>query len=274
MWGRQHRDSKYDAVRVVIVTGASRGIGLEVCRQFSQRGAGIGMIARDPEALEAARRLLPGPARAEVADVADAGAVAGAVARIQAELGPVDVLVNNAGHGHWAAVIDTGADDFRRAIEVNYLGAAHAVAAVLPGMVRRRHGHIVNVVSIAGRIGTPFEAAYSASKFALVGYSEALAVELAGTGVEVSLVAPGPVDTGFASGAGATRRRGGPRPIAAARVAAAVLSAVDGRRREQFLPRWLRLAVVVKTVAPVTHRIGTRWMYAPSRRAMRERASV
>jgi short-subunit dehydrogenase len=158
-------------------------------------------------------------------------------------------------------------------MEVNYLGAVHATAIVLPGMLRRRRGHIVNIASIAGRIGAPFEAAYSASKFALVGYSEALAVELSGTGVAVSLIDPGPVATAFRTAAGEPRRGGIPRPIQPGRVADAVTAAVAGRRREQFLPRWLRLAYVARTGVPVLHRAGTRWMFAAECRAMRERVA-
>ncbi|MGH9136867.1 MAG: SDR family NAD(P)-dependent oxidoreductase, partial [Acidimicrobiales bacterium] len=166
---------------VVIVTGASRGIGLEVCRRFAALGVSVGMVARDAAALEVASSAVGGSACTAAADVADPSALAAALDDIEGALGPPTVLVNNAGHGHWASVVETDADAFRRAIDVNYLGAVNAISHVLPGMLARGRGSIVNVASVAGRIGAPFEAAYSASKFALVGYTEALAVELAGT---------------------------------------------------------------------------------------------
>jgi uncharacterized protein len=258
---------------VVIVTGASRGIGLAVCRRFAALGASVGMIARDATVLEEASKAVDGDVCTAAADVADPEALCSALDRLADALGEPTVLVNNAGAGHWGAVIDTDADDFRRAIGVNYLGAVHATGDVLPGMLRRGRGSIVNVASIAGRIGAPFEAAYSASKFALVGYTEALAIELAGTGVTVSLVQPGPVDTGFFSARGhpyAVRR---PRPIPAERVADAVVKAARTGRPELFVPAWLGLAHVAKTAAPAIYRRATARMYAQQRRQLRRRVS-
>ncbi|MCU1502516.1 MAG: Estradiol 17-beta-dehydrogenase [Ilumatobacteraceae bacterium] len=256
---------------VVVVTGGSQGIGREVARRFYQLGARVGLIARDVTRLAAAARELGADVATAAADVTDSAELAQAIVRLERELGPPTVLVNNAGHGHWGAVVDTDVDVFRRAIEVNYLGAVRATALVLPGMLHRRRGHIVNIASVAGRIGAPFEAAYSASKFALVGYSEALAVEVDGTGVAVSLIDPGPVATAFRAGAVDLAPGRFPRPIPPARVADAVAAAVMHDRREQFLPRWLRLAYVAKTGAPVLHRAGTRWMFAAQRRALRAR---
>lgn len=254
-----------------MVTGGSRGIGLQVGRSFNRLGARVGLIARDAAALAAACQQLGRGACWAVADVSAPDQLASAMAELESQLGSPTVLVNNAGHGQWGAVVDTELVEFRRAIEVNYLGAVHATALVLPGMLQRGRGCIVNVASIAGRIGAPFEAAYSASKFALVGYSEALAAEVAGSGVAVSLIEAGPVDTDFAAERVAPRRRGAPRPIAAERVADTIVAAVLGRQGERYLPRWLRLAHVAKTTAPVLHRTGVGWMFATDRRALRQR---
>jgi short-subunit dehydrogenase len=256
---------------VVVVTGASRGIGYEVCRRFSEAGAAVGMIARDAEALDAARRSLSGRNHAVAADVSVRDEVDAAVVEITEVLGAPSVLVNNAGHGQWGAVVDTAVAEHRRALDVNYMGAVHAIGAVLPGMLRRRRGRIVNVASIAGRIGAPFEAAYSASKFALVGYSEALAIELAGTGVSVALVSPGPVATSFHDRRGHAYDRRFPRPLSPERVATAVVTAATRERSEQFLPRWLRAAQVMKTMAPAVYRVGTSRLYAGERQALAER---
>src|SRR5206468_446114 len=151
---------------------------------------------------------------------------------------------------------------FRRAIEVNYLGVVHTTAAVLSGMLQRRRGHIVNVASVAGRMAAPFEAAYSASKFAVVGYSEALRAEVSGTGVRVSVVDPGPVDTEFFARRGHPLHARSPRPVSAGTVANAIMAAVERGRAEAFVPRWLGVAYVAKTVLPAAYRAGTARMYS------------
>ena len=255
----------------MIVTGGSGGIGLEICRRFGALGARVGLIARDVDALAVASRLVGGQTCAVSADVADGAALARAVAQIEAALGATTVLVNNAGVGHRGAVVDTDQSTFLRMIEVNYLGAVHATALVLPGMLARRRGHIVNVGSIAGRIGAPFEAAYSASKFALVGYTEALAAEVAGSGVSVALVQAGPVATGFAAPSARRTHRLEPRPVAPDRVAAAVVAAVEHHRAEQFVPRWLRVACAVKAAVPAAHRAGVRRLFDSERRELLDR---
>ena len=122
-------------------------------------------------------------------------------------------------------------------------------------MIRRRRGHIVNVGSVAGRLGAPFEAIYSASKFGLTGFTEALAVELRPFGIGVSMVNPGPVATAFTNSAAAHRAVRWPRPLHR-RVAAAVISIVEEGRLERVVPRWLRLAHALRTIAPVTYTRG------------------
>jgi short-subunit dehydrogenase len=256
---------------VVIVTGASRGIGLEVARRFAALGARVGLIARDRAALEAAKLAVNGTVHAAAADVADRDQLAAALDTIDGAIGPPTVLVNNAGIGQWSAVVDTDVDVFRRLIDVNFLGAVNATAHVLPGMLGRGRGRIVNVASIAGRIGAPFEAAYSASKFALVGYSEALAVELAGTGVAVSLVNPGPVDTGFFDERGHDYELTRPRPIPPGRVADTIVEAALGGRAERFVPAWLGFAHVAKTAVPSLYRRSTGRLYSRQRRQLGDR---
>ena len=131
-----------------------------------------------------------------------------------------------------------------------------AIEAAAPGMVSRRRGHIVFVGSIAGRVGVPLEAAYSASKFAVAGLAEALSVELGRDGVGVTLVTLGPVATDFFDTRGEPYRRRWPRPLAPERVAAAILRAVDRRSAEIVRPRLLRVALVARTLTPGLYRRG------------------
>ena len=134
----------------------------------------------------------------------------------------------------------------------------YVVRAALPSMVERRRGHVVIVGSIAGRIGAPFEAVYSATKFAQVGLAEALAVELSPFGIGVSMVNPGPVDTGFFEARGHAYERAVPRKVAPERVAKAVIRAVEGGRLEQVVPRWLRSAVAFRHLVPRLYESATR----------------
>jgi short-subunit dehydrogenase len=241
-----------------IVTGGSRGIGRAVAEAAAARGARLGLIARSEDDLRAVVAGLGEPARYAVADVGDPAALAGAIARLEAELGPTDVLVANAGLGAYGAFADLTEEEAERLVRVNVLGTVHALRAVVPGMIERRRGHLVTMGSIAGRVGSPFEAIYSATKFAGVGLTEAMAVELAPYGIGVSLVNPGPVATNFGTARGHPYDREHPRPVPAADVAHAVIRAVEGDRAEQYVPAVLRPAVVVRHLVPPLFRWGTR----------------
>jgi short-subunit dehydrogenase len=241
-----------------IVTGASRGIGRAVAEAAAARGARVGLIARSEDDLRAVVAGLDGAARYAVADVADPEALAGAIADLEDHLGPPDVLVANAGIGAYGAFADLGADEAERLVRVNVLGTVHALRAVVPGMIERRRGHLVTIGSIAGRIGSPFEAIYSATKFAGVGLTEALVVELEPYGIGVSLVNPGPVATDFGAARGHPYDRKRPRPVPPGDVAEAVVRAVEGSRHEQYVPVSFRPAVAIRHLVPPLYRWGTR----------------
>jgi short-subunit dehydrogenase len=244
------------------ITGASRGIGRAVALAAASRGAAVGLLARTADDLD----RVAGEARAggaadvavAAADVADGAALRSARAAIEAALGPPDVVVVNAGIGAYGPFVDVEPSEIDRLVGTNVLGALHTVRAVVPGMVARRRGHVVVVASIAGRIGAPFEALYSATKFAQVGLAEALAVELSPDGVGVSLIDPGPVDTDFFEARGHPYDRRSPKPVPASAVVDAVLAAADGRGSERYVPRWLGGAVVVRHLVPPLQRWGTR----------------
>ncbi|MDQ6816379.1 MAG: SDR family oxidoreductase [Actinomycetota bacterium] len=171
--------------RTVVVTGGAKGIGLATVMRFAGLGDDVVALGRDTEALN---RL---DVRTAVCDVTDERAVADTFASI----GPVDVLVNNAGVAESAALAETSLECWERHFAVNVTGAFLCMRAVLPGMRERGAGSVVTVASIAGRIGAPYIAAYTASKHAAVGLTRAAASELAGSGIRVNAVCPGYVRT-------------------------------------------------------------------------------
>jgi len=243
---------------VVAVTGASQGIGAAVARAVSARGARVGLIARDADALRDVAGDLPAKATVAPADVTDESGLTESLAAVSRELGPIDVIVTSAGVGAYGPFVDTPSETFRHLMEVNFFGTLHAVRAVLPSMLERRKGHLVAVASVAGRLAAPLESAYSASKFAVVGLLESLGTEVEPAGVGVTLVDPGPVATEFFTRRGEPYARTWPRAVPPETVAEAVVHAVERDRSEVFVPRWLGLAHAAKTLAPTLYRFGTR----------------
>jgi short-subunit dehydrogenase len=244
--------------KVVVITGASRGIGAAVANAVVSNGARVGLIARTAEDLESILAGVGGRGATAIADVGDRAALAGAIDALEAELGPADVLVANAGIGAYGTFADMSIDELERLVQVNVLGTMYAIKAVLPGMIARKRGHIVTIGSIAGRIGSPFEAVYSATKFAGVGLTEAMALEVEPYGIGVSVVNPGPVATKFGDARGHPYDRARPKPVSADAVAAAVVDSIEHDKRELYVPRWFRPAVVVRHLLPPMFRWGTK----------------
>ena len=242
---------------VVVITGASRGIGEALAREAGARGARLGLIARSKGELDEVLAASRGNGAVAEADVSDRASLEGALGALVNELGPVDILVNNAGIGSYGFVADTPVEDFERMIRVNYFGTVYATKFVLPSMLERARGHIVNMGSIAGRIGAPLEAAYSASKFAVAGFHEALSLELANRGIGMTMIDPGPVETNFFEARSAPYVRTKPKPVSPGEVARAVISAVEKGREEVFIPAWLRVPAAIKMVVPRMFRRGT-----------------
>lgn len=240
------------AGNVVLVTGASAGIGTAVAERCAAAGARVLVHGRDPERTAAVAARLGGTPL--LADLTTAHAARDLAAAALAVHGHVDVAVLNAGIGWSGSFATMPAEALTAVLGTDLIAPVHLAHALLPGMVARRSGHVVLLGSVAGRTGVAGEAAYSAAKAGLDAFAESLGQELAGSGVGVSVVLPGAVETGFFSGRGRDYGRRVPAPVPAARVADAVLSAVTDGRAEIWVPRWLRAAAVVRALAPTTYR--------------------
>lgn len=192
--------SKRFEARTVIVTGASSGIGESAARMFAAEGANVVLAARSADVLEHRASEIAaagGVAMAVPTDVADPAACAMLLEAAQAKFGGVHVLVNNAGYNFRGPVEEAPSAELARIIDVNLRAPIVLTRLALPYLRRSGKAAIVNVASIAGRIPLPYEATYSASKFGLRAFTFALAEELESTGITVSAVSPGPVETGF-----------------------------------------------------------------------------
>ncbi|HEX4488629.1 MAG TPA: SDR family NAD(P)-dependent oxidoreductase [Terriglobales bacterium] len=194
------RRAKLDlAGKVVFITGGSRGLGLLLAKAFARGGARVAICARDSEELIKAKELLSGLTNDVLtieADMTMREEAELAIEKIQRALGPIDVLVNNAGVISVGPLESTTIDDYRSSINTHFWGPYFATMAVLPQMRRRRRGRIVNISSIGGKISVPHLLPYSVGKFALTGFSEGLRSELRKDNILVTTVCPGLMRTG------------------------------------------------------------------------------
>jgi len=243
----------------VLVTGASAGIGRELAVQLSARAGTLVLLARRTALLDRLRADLvaqhPGlrvlVLRADLSDEVDIDRV---VAEVDREAGPVDVLVNNAGVGDQALFDRADWQRTRRVLQTNVLAVAHLTAALVPSMVARGRGGVLNIGSGAGLAVMPASAAYCASKHFVDGFSEALRADLTGTGVVVTQVCPGPVDSEFDRVAGSAGGMAGGPPqflrISAARCAREALAGFERGAAIVFPGRAHRIAMTMLAVVP------------------------
>jgi 2-hydroxycyclohexanecarboxyl-CoA dehydrogenase len=183
---------------VALVTGAGRGIGRAIALRLARAGLGVGIVDLDGDtAAGVAKEIVgaDGRALATSADVADMGAVRRAVDAVESGLGPIDVLVNNAGWERLHFFVESDPKLWDRLIDVNLKGVLNATHVVLQAMVKRGKGRIISISSDAGRVGSSGESVYSACKAGVIGFSKALAREVARHAITVNVVCPGPVDT-------------------------------------------------------------------------------
>lgn len=185
--------------KVVLITGGSRGLGLQLAREFEAQGCAVAICARDEQELERARLDLasPGiPVGVFRCDVTDRDAVENMIRDVTTQFGRIDILVNNAGVIQVGPIDSMKIEDFEEAMKVIFWGTVYPTLAVLPQMRERREGRIVNITSIGGKVSIPHLVPYSCAKFAAVAFSEGLRAELASRAIQVTTVIPGLMRTG------------------------------------------------------------------------------
>ncbi len=243
--------------QVVVITGASMGIGEAIAKVFFDKGANVVLSSRSGDRLEAARIRI-GNSDRTIAVVCDVSDPAQAKALLQTTLdrfGRVDVWVNNAGFGLVDSIEQMDMSACRKMFDTNLFGAMQCIQSVIPIMRQQGSGCIINVSSVAGFIGVPYMAAYGATKHALNCISRAARVELAGTGVRILNVCPGFVDTQFSANAirGTNRKKmraANPRGISAEQVARATLRGYLSNKREVVVPRLYNLVIAIYRMFP------------------------
>jgi 3-oxoacyl-[acyl-carrier protein] reductase len=186
--------------RVAFVTGSTRGIGHAIARAMHGAGAKVAIVGRDGERARAVAAELGERTTGVSCDVAIAEQVEAALATAESALGPIDVLVNNAGLTRDNLLLRLTDADWDAVLDANLKGAFHTTRAVIKGMMKRRSGRIINVTSIVGLVGTKGQANYAASKAGLVGFTKSVAKEYAGRGILANCIAPGYIETDMTSG--------------------------------------------------------------------------
>ena len=223
----------------ILITGASSGLGAALARQLAGQKAVVGLIARRRDrlgqVLADCRKASPASAM-WVADLGDTSAVGELARQAWDELGGIDVLINNAAVPKRRPVTELEPDEVEAVMRVNFFAPMRLTLALLPKMLERGSGMIVNVSSVGGRLGIIHETAYCASKFALCGWSEAMAVDLHGTKVSVKLIEPGPVDTEIWDQPGSEEPLYQGPKVAADEVAEGIIEALGTDRFEHYVP--------------------------------------
>jgi len=249
---REYRD------RVALVTGASSGIGEQLARDLAARGMRVGLVARRAERLDALAGALGGAGRALAipADVGDRAAAEQAVETVRTRFGRLDLVVNAAGVARHMLFKDHDVADIEQLVRTNLMGTIYVTKAAIPALRAAGGGAIVNVSSVAGKLGQPDEAAYAATKFGVTGLSESIAYELAPLGIHVMTVYPALVRTEMFTPEIMARmpERATRTFIDTPEFSAAVLRGLERGAYEVTVPSYVGIAYVLRTLLPALHR--------------------
>jgi short-subunit dehydrogenase len=245
---------------VVVVSGASSGLGRRLALDLAAAGATVTAVARRIDVLaevEAELKMCSGESAAVVCDVSDTGAWTGLLAEVEKSRGAIDILVNNAARDPGIRLAEITMDDVRRTFEVNFFAAVAGTLAVLPGMIDRARGIVVNVSSDGGRLPSPGPGIYPASKAALSAFTESVSFRVAGQGVAVHVVYPAWMPTGMGRSALGRGLRAPPRLLRRSEdeVAELILEKMGGRAVEISASRLIDAACVLRAALPRTYHV-------------------
>ncbi|MFQ5684436.1 MAG: SDR family NAD(P)-dependent oxidoreductase [Candidatus Binatia bacterium] len=240
--------------QLVLITGVSSGIGQRLAIDLARRGATVVGCGRSQERMQetlSEMRHTSPSSSVLVCDVGDSGQVRGMVRKVLSNFRKIDILINNAGFGLYGSFADSSLDSIEGMLRTNYLGTVYCTKEVLPAMIERRTGHIVNIASVAGKIGNPNMASYCATKFAMVGLSESLYHELRPLGIHVSVVCPGPVRTKFHLHFDKIAPKAPAFLVLDTDVVSRkTLQAIERKKFEVVIPVWLAFACFLKGLLP------------------------
>jgi NAD(P)-dependent dehydrogenase (short-subunit alcohol dehydrogenase family) len=248
---------------VVAVTGAARGIGRSTAELLVAHGAKVGIGDLDADLASEVAARLGSSAVASTMDVSNSASFDRFLDKVESSFGRIDALVNNAGVMPLGAFMEQGAPSAETTIAVNLQGVIIGTKLAASRMKAKGRGQVVNVASMGGRVAIPGAAVYTASKFGVVGFTEALRRELRGSGVHVSLVLPTMVDTELSGGVPVGR---GFHSVSADAVARGIVRAIEsGRSRDVYVPRWMLIVDVCSRVFPAPVMNGLRWLLQDDR---------
>ncbi|MFT8316924.1 MAG: SDR family oxidoreductase [Sporolactobacillus sp.] len=242
--------------KLIVITGASSGVGYAAAHLFAERGSRVILLARNASRLadlEREIRRKRQQAASFVLDVTDGAAVSRIFSQIMREFGIPDLLINCAGIGIFQSFDEMDRQVMDKMVAVNFVGLMACTRAVLPAMLARGRGHLVNIASIAGKLATPKAAVYAATKHAVMGFSDGLRLEIADQGVRVTVINPGPIRTPFMKRAdpeGDYAKHAGRYMLSAEKVAAAIVRAVEKNKREVNMPWYMGLGAWLHQLAP------------------------
>jgi len=242
--------------RHVWITGACSGIGEALSYELSHRGAHLSLSSNRPDALRTVHQRRPRPDEhlVQPLDLAEPASLQQAADAVHETVGPVDLLVNNAGIAHHGSAAKTEMETTRRVMEINLLGAVQLTKAVLPSMIERQEGHVAVVSSVAGKVGVPGLAAYAASKHALHGWFDSLRAEVHDDGIGVTLACPGFVQTSIAENMSTADPTAAEKAVSKglppSDCAEALADAIENNKAEFTVGGWETIAVYLKRFAP------------------------